>query len=108
MLDANATPRPTTTRVATIPRTGARPGIGDFFTVRPVEEMAKSRRAERKSRKAERKSRKTRKQAGGKRAPSEWNKAVKRVYGEMKRKDRNASFGDALKEASRRKKAGNL
>ena len=73
--------------------------------------MAKSRRAERKSRRAERKDRKerkTRKQAGGKRAPSEWNKAVKRVYTEMKRKDRNASFGDALKEASRRKKAGNL
>jgi hypothetical protein len=87
--------------------------MNDFFTVRQVEEMAKSRRAsrraERKSRKAERKSRRsTRKQAGGKRAPSEWNKSVKRVYEEMKRKDRNASFGDALKEASKRKKAGNL
>lgn len=73
-----------------------------------------SRKSERKSRKAERKSRraerKTRKQEGGKkkRAPSAWNKAVKNVYQEMKRKDRNASFGDALKEASRRKKAGNL
>jgi hypothetical protein len=93
--------------------------MSDFFTVRQVEEMAKSRRAERKSRKAERKSRKaerksrrserkSRKQAGGKRAPSEWNKSVKRVYEEMKRKDRNATFGDALKEASLRKKAGNL
>jgi hypothetical protein len=103
-------------KVETILRTGVKPGMSDFFSVRQVEEMAKSRRAsrsvERKSRKAERKSRraerKTRKQAGGKRAPSEWNKAVKRVYGEMKRKDRNASFGDALKEASKRKKAGNL
>jgi hypothetical protein len=52
-----------------------------------------------------RKNRKT--QSGGKKMSS-WNKAVKRVYEEMKRKDRNASFGDALKEASRRKKAGNL
>ncbi len=70
--------------------------------------MAKSRRAERKSRKSRRSERKSRKQSGGKRAASSWNKAVKRVYEEMKRKDRNASFGDALKEASRRKKAGNL
>lgn len=105
-------PRPTTMKVETILRTGVKPGMSDFFTVRQVEEMAKSRRAERKSRKAERKSRraerKSRKQAGGKRAPSEWNKSVKRVYEEMKRKDRNASFGDALKEASKRKKAGNL
>jgi hypothetical protein len=72
--------------------------------------MAKTRRVsrkERKSRKAERKaSRKT--QRGGKRALSPWNKAVKRVFEEMRRKDRKASFGDALREASRRKKAGNL
>lgn len=66
--------------------------------------MAKTRRSTRKaSRKASRKT-----MRGGKRAASSWNKAVKRVYEEMKRKDRNASFGDALKEASRRKKAGNL
>ena len=59
------------------------------------------------SRKASRKaSRKT--MRGGKRVASAWNKAVKRVYEEMKRKDRNASFGDALKEASRRKKAPNV
>ena len=64
--------------------------------------MAKTRRASRSSRKA------SRKQKGGKRAASSWNKAVKRVFEEMRRKDRNASFGDALKEASRRKKAGNL
>jgi hypothetical protein len=67
--------------------------------------MAKTRRASR-SRKASRKA--SRKQSGGKRAASSWNKAVKRVFEEMRRKDRNASFGDALKEASRRKKAGNL
>jgi hypothetical protein len=76
--------------------------------------MAKTRRGSRKasSRKAARKasSRKagrkaSRKQSGG---ASEWNKAVMRVYGEMKRKDSNVRFGDALKEASKRKKAGNL
>jgi hypothetical protein len=43
---------------------------------------------------------------GGKRKPSAWNKMVKRVYDEMKRKDKKATFSDALKEASRLKKAG--
>ena len=47
-------------------------------------------------------------QTRGKRALSPWNKAVKRVYEEMKRKDRSATFSQALKEASKRKKAGNL
>jgi hypothetical protein len=69
--------------------------------------MAKTRRASRASRKS-RKAPASRKQSSAKRAPSSWNKAVKRVFEEMRRKDRNASFGDALKEASRRKKAGNL
>ena len=75
--------------------------------------MAKTRRVsrkERKSRKAapmERKaSRKT--QRGGKRAPSEWNLAVMRVYKELKAKKPDVKFGDALKEASKRKKAGKL
>jgi hypothetical protein len=66
--------------------------------------MAKTRRASRKgSRKASRKT-----QSGGKRRLSPWNEAVKRVYAELKRKDRSATFGDALKLASKRKKAGNL
>lgn len=39
---------------------------------------------------------------------SEWNKAVMKVYGEMKKKNASVSFGDALKEASKRKKAGTL
>jgi hypothetical protein len=66
--------------------------------------MAKTRRASRS-----RKAAASRKQSGGKkRAASSWNKAVKKVFEEMRRKDRNASFGDALKEASRRKKAGRL
>jgi hypothetical protein len=47
---------------------------------------------------------------GGKRkkGPSEWNKKVMSVYAEMKKKNKDASFRDALVEASRRKKAGNL
>ena len=65
--------------------------------------MAKTRRS-RASRKGGRKAKKT--QRGGKKMSS-WNKTVKRVYEEMKRKDRNATFSDALKEASRRRKAGN-
>lgn len=39
-----------------------------------------------------------------KRGPSEWNKKVMKVWGEMKKKGH--SFSDALKETSRRKKAG--
>lgn len=54
---------------------------------------------------ASRKERKTRK-AGGARGKSDWNMLVKRTFEEMRRKDRKASFGDALKEASRRKKRG--
>lgn len=62
--------------------------------------MASTRRMKRGSRKT------TRKQS--KRSASPWNKAVKRVFEEMRRKDRRASFGDALKEASRRKAEGTL
>jgi len=39
----------------------------------------------------------------GKRAPSKWNMLVMKVYKEMKAKDKNVSFGDALKEASSRR-----
>jgi hypothetical protein len=56
------------------------------------------------TRKASRKSKGTRKQSGGKRALTPWNKHVKRVFEEMRRKDRSATFSDALKEASKRKK----
>jgi len=49
-------------------------------------------------------SRKT--QSGGKRKASPWNKFVKKVFEDMRKKDKKASFGDALKEASKRKKAG--
>lgn len=39
----------------------------------------------------------------GKRALSPWNKLVMSVYKEMKGRDKSVSFGDALKEASKRK-----
>ena len=73
--------------------------------------MAKSRKAQRKgSRKASRKTMKGGKKDSkkGSRKGGDWAEAVKRVYAEMKRKDSNASLGDAMKEASRRRKAGNL
>lgn len=65
--------------------------------------MAATRRNRKSPRKSTRKN-----QGGGKRALTPWNKLVKRTYDEMKRKDRSASFGDALKEASKRKKAGEV
>lgn len=43
---------------------------------------------------------------GGKRKTrkaSPWNKFVKKIFEEMRRKDKDATFGDALKAASRRK-----
>ncbi len=49
--------------------------------------------------------RKTRKMSKG---ADKWRESVMRVYKEMKAKNKDASFRDALKEASRRKKAGEL
>jgi len=49
--------------------------------------------------------RKTRKMSTG---ADTWRAGVMRVYKEMKAKKPSTRFGDALKEASRRKKAGNL
>ena len=51
-----------------------------------------------------RRTRKNNTMSGGKRKASPWNKFVKKIFQEMRRKDKDASFGDALKEASRRKK----
>ena len=48
---------------------------------------------------------------GGKRKTrklSPWNKFVAKVYAEMKKMDKNAKFSDALKEAAKRKKAGQM
>jgi hypothetical protein len=55
--------------------------------------MAKTRRAGRKGKGT----RKLNKKA------SAWNKLVMQVYKEMKAKNKDVKFGDALKEASRRK-----
>lgn len=61
----------------------------------------KHRPRHRKTRKAHKthkahKARKTRK-------ASKWNLFVKKIYHEMKRNNKNATFGEALKEASERK-----
>lgn len=49
--------------------------------------------------------RKTRKQSKG---ASSWVQSVMRVFKELKAKNPATKFGEALKEASKRKKAGNL
>lgn len=55
---------------------------------------------------ASRKSKSTKKSTKkAKRAPSEWNLLVTAVYKELKAADKNASLGDAMKEAKRRKDA---
>lgn len=68
--------------------------------------MAKTRRVSRKGSKDSRKGKKGSRK--GTRKGSDWSAAVKRVYGELKRKNPNAKLGDAMKEASRRKKNGTL
>ena len=52
------------------------------------------------SRKSGRKGKGTRKM--GKKV-SKWTAFVKKIYGELKRKNPNVKLGDAMKEASRRK-----
>lgn len=73
--------------------------------------MAKTRKnnaSMRKTRKNNASMRKTRKQFGGKRALSPWNKFVTRVFNEMKKANKDTQFKDALKEASKRKKNGEM
>ncbi len=57
------------------------------------------------SRKSKHVRRVTRKSGGGKKG-NKWSTFVKGVYEEGKRKNSNFTFMDALKEASRLKKAG--
>jgi len=52
-----------------------------------------------------RKVQKTHKKGKG---PSDWNKKVMAIYKDMKKKDKNVKLGAAMKEASRRKKRGEL
>ena len=47
----------------------------------------------------------TRKMAKG---PSDWNKKVMEIYREMKKKNPSVKLGAAMKEASKRKKRGDL
>jgi len=66
---------------------------------------AKSKKAPKaKSKKSQNGGKKTRKSKG----PSDWNKKVMMIYRELKKKDKNVKLGAAMKEASRRKKAGKL
>ena len=53
------------------------------------------------TRKVARKQSKGTRKAGKK--VSKWTSFVKKIYGEMKRKDKNVSLGDAMKMASKRK-----
>jgi len=62
----------------------------------------------RKNRKAgTRKNRKAVTRKGSRKA-SDWAQSVKRVYEELRRKNPNARLGDAMREASRRRKHGEL
>ena len=59
-----------------------------------------------------RKSRRQSKKGGAKtrkgKGPSDWNKSVMKIYKELKKKNPGVKLGAAMKEASRRKKAGKL
>ena len=57
------------------------------------------------SRKAGRKSTRRVKKSSG---ASSWRNLVSKVHSELKRKDKAASLGDAMKKASRRRKSGNV
>lgn len=72
---------------------------------------SKGRMATRKNRRNSRKQNGGAKRKGTRklgRKASDWSAAVKRVYQELKRKNPNARLGDAMREASKRKKAGTL
>jgi hypothetical protein len=60
---------------------------------------ASSKSSRKSSRKASRKS---------SRKGSDWNQAVMRVYKELKSKNPNTKLGEAMREASKRKKNGTL
>jgi hypothetical protein len=50
------------------------------------------------------KTRKSKSGRKGTRKATPWTKFVKKIYTEMKKKNKNVKLGDAMKEASRRKK----
>lgn len=62
----------------------------------------------RKRRMTKRKSHSRRHTHKGNRGASSWPQFVKKTYEDMKRSDKGATFKAAMKEASRRKKAGHF
>jgi hypothetical protein len=66
-----------------------------------LQQMGGKRKSRRQSKKGGAKTRK------GKGA-SDWNKKVMEIYRELKKKNPGVKLGAAMKEASRRKKAGKL
>jgi hypothetical protein len=66
-----------------------------------LQQMGGKRKSRRQSKKG---GAKTRKGKG----PSDWNKKVMEIYRELKKKNPGVKLGAAMKEASRRKKAGKL
>lgn len=70
-----------------------------IFSRTHVEQMA--------TRKASRRNKRMSGGAKSRKAPK-WAMLVKKVHAELKRKDKGASLGDAMKEASRRRKAGSM
>jgi len=59
---------------------------------------------------ATRKASRSKRMSGGakSRKMPKWASLVKKVHAELKKKDKGASLVDAMKEASRRRKRGNL
>jgi len=70
-----------------------------------TEEVSVTDGGRRKSRSKKSKGGKSRKMAKG---PSDWNKKVMEIYRELKKKNPSVKLGAAMKEASKRKKAGKL
>jgi len=72
--------------------------------------MAQQTRRQQKQKQQQQQQKQQKKQQGGKtkRKPSKWNLAVKKVYQDMKKADKNVTFGQALQRASQLKKQGQL
>jgi hypothetical protein len=77
------------------------------FSPLPVEMSITSRRRQRQQKQQQQQQQQqqggTRKGARKTRKGTPWTRFVKKIYDEMKRKDKNVKLGAAMKEASRRK-----
>jgi len=69
-----------------------------------------SRKTQKRSQKKSQKSQEggRRKHRGTRKGPSTWLTLVKKTLHELRQKNKSASLGDAMKEASRRKKQGKM